>query len=368
MVPAHQGRAGRRAGPPASEPVYRPLLAGRRGEFEALRHLDPRTAALLSPVIVLSTVDRSTLDALGRLPAGLVPAVDLRAVPHTPEAEPARWGVPVIPVVGLTEDDHRLVAYGAAARSSAQRAVVRLPADRSWTGPDAATAGLERVCRLTGLLPEQLDLLVDAGDVCCPADVRLAESRVRRVLEWARRHPWRSATVASGAMPPALSGLPTDEPVRVDRWDRVLWRRLADLGVGYADYGITPAGPVDREPGDRLPTVRYTAGDAWWVYRWSRRGGRGDERFADLCRTLVAAPHWAAAGAAFSWGDQEFLRRARRVTGAGSPTNWLAWGTSHHVAQVLAELVAPQRERRAADGWSARHRPPRGTGRPAAPR
>jgi hypothetical protein len=25
--------------------------------------------------------------------------------------------------------------------------------------------------------------------------------------------------------------------------------------------------------------------DAWWIYRWARRGTRSDDRFAELCRT-----------------------------------------------------------------------------------
>ncbi|TDC75938.1 hypothetical protein E1193_24640, partial [Micromonospora sp. KC606] len=62
--------------------------------------------------------------------------------------------------------------------------------------------------------------------------------------------------------------------------------------------------------------------------------------------TLVSAPHWPANGAGFSWGDHELLRRARRVAGAGSPANWTAWSTSHHLAYVLAALTRPAGERR----------------------
>ncbi|MFI9639375.1 beta family protein [Micromonospora sp. NPDC051925] len=333
MVPASGGRV--------AGPVYRPILTSRRGELEALGHLDSAAAPLVAPVLDVSPADTGLPELLGRLPAGLVPAVDVRALPDGPDGELARWGVPVLPVIGLTCGEGRLVAHGAACRAYGRGAVVRLQVGRDRAGPDATTTAVERVWRWTGLVPEQCDLLVDAGDVCCPADLRLAEPRVRRLVDWARRNAWRRVTVAAGGMPPSLSRLRTDEPVRVDRWDWLFWRRLADLGVGYGDYGVVPAPPGDVEPGDRLPTVRYTAEDGWWIYRWSRRGGRGDERFADLCRTLVTAPHWPAAGAGFSWGDHELLRRARRVTGAGSPANWTAWSTSHHLAHVVAALTGP---------------------------
>ncbi|MET7877762.1 beta family protein [Micromonospora sp. DT68] len=339
MVPAHGGRA--------AQPVYRPILAShRRGELEALNHVDPAAAPLLAPILEISAADRSTMDVIRRLPGGLLPAVDVTDLPDT---ELVRWGVPLMPVIGLAESDRRLVAHGAAAREYARRALIRLRAARDRAGPDASTTAVERIWRFTGLAPEQCDLLVDAGDVCCAADVRVAEPRVRRLLGWARRHAWRSVTVAAGGMPPTLSRLPSDEPVRLDRWDWQLWRRLTDTAVDYGDYGVGPATPGNGDPGDRLPTVRYTADGGWWVYRWSRRGGRGDDRFADLCRTLVSAPHWPSTGASFSWGDHELLRRARRGAGAGSAANWTAWSTSHHLAHVLAALTRPDGE--TAPGW-----------------
>ncbi|PZF92608.1 hypothetical protein C1I99_21565 [Micromonospora deserti] len=323
------------------------MLASRRGELEALCHLDGIDTPLLAPVLQVSTSDSYTLDALGRLPEGLVPAVDVSALPDAPETELVRWGVPLVPVIGLVESDRRLVAHGAAARAHTRRAVIRLRLGQDRAGPDATTAAVERIWRYARLVPEQCDLLVDAGDVCCRADVRVTEPRVRRLLEWARRHAWRSVWVAAGGLPPALARLPTDQPVRLDRWDWQLWQRLADLGVGYGDYGVGSAVPGADQPGDRLPTMRYTTDGAWWVYRWSRRGGRSDERVADLCRTLVSAPHWPAAGAAFSWGDHEILRRARRTAGAGSTSNWAAWSTSHHLAHVLATLRRPAWDSRA---------------------
>ncbi|WFE38676.1 hypothetical protein [Micromonospora sp. WMMD998] len=343
MVLAPEGR------PP--DPIYRPVLPGRRGELEALAHLDDTVAALLAPVVDVLATEPGPVDALGRLPAGVLPAVDVSALPDVPEHDPVRWGVPVVPVIGLAESDRRLAAHGAAARAWAGRAVVRLRTGPDRIGPDAATAAVERVWRSTGLVPEQCDLLLDAGDVCCLADVRVAEPRVRRAAQWARRHAWRSVTVAAGGMPPTLSRLPTDEPVRLDRYDWLLWQRLADLRLGYGDYGVGCAVRGADAPGDRLPTLRWTAGGAWWIYRWCRRGGRGDERFADLCRTLVAAPHWPAAGAGFSWGDHEVLRRARRGAGAGSESFRIAWSTSHHLAYVLAALARTDREPRGA--WRA---------------
>lgn len=167
-----------------------------------------------------------------------------------------------------------------------------------------------------------------------------AEVVVRRIVGWLRHLTWRSVSLAGGAMPSSLSDLPVDEPTPLWRWDLALWRRMADLGVDFGDYGIsspTPAGSTARRP---LPTMRYTADEAWWIYRWSRRGGRSDDRCYDLCRALVSAEHWPRAGGGFSWGDHEIARRARYTSGPGSATSWTAWGTSHHLAHVVTWLTA----------------------------
>ncbi|MFY1574690.1 beta family protein [Verrucosispora sp. WMMD703] len=329
-MPAPGGRA--------EEPVYRPVLAARRGELEALGHLDDALAPLLSPILQLSEVDKTVIGPLTRLPPGLLPAVDIGALPDTTASALACRGVPLVPVIGLTDGERRLAALGATARAQTQRGVVRLRLRQDRAGPDATTTAVERIGRHARLAPEQCDLVLDCGDVCCPADVRLAEPRVRRMLDWTRRHAWRSVSVVAGGMPPALSRLPIDEPVRVDRWDWLLWQRLADLGVTFGDYGVASAAAAQPAV-DRHLTVPYTGDRARLIHRWSRRRGQGDQRIADLCRTLVSGPHWPATGASFSWGDQEIARRARRGAGAGSATNWMAWSTSHHLAHVLNALA-----------------------------
>jgi hypothetical protein len=159
------------------------------------------------------------------------------------------------------------------------------------------------------------------------------------VVRWARSLPWRSVSVASGAMPPNLDDLPTDQAVMIGRLDARVWARLGEPGVGYADYGVTsPVRRLGVQRHRQLPTLRYTAEHDWWIYRWSRRGGRSDDRCHELCRALVASAHWPAAGARFSWGDAEIARRARTAHGGGSSASWISWSTSHHIAHVLQTL------------------------------
>ncbi|MEV6598217.1 beta family protein [Actinoplanes sp. NPDC051346] len=332
--------------------VYRPILRPRRGEFAALHHLDAAAARRVTPIIEASPRER-LLQLVRQLPprTGAI-AVDLGAVPDPADSlvsppldlaeDLAALGVAMLPVLRASDSRRRLVENGLAARMHLMRAVLRLQPHVDVRNAAEATATTDRMLAAAGLEADRVDLLIDLAETACAAHAHRFEERARHVLRWARATPWRSVTVAAGAMPPNLDDLPTDEPVTVGRLDARMWSRLCEPGVGYADYGVTS--PVRRDGINhrQLPTLRYTTERDWWIYRWARRGGRSDDRCHDLCRTLVDSPQWPTAGARFSWGDAEIARRARSARGGGSPASWMAWSTSHHIAHVLATLSGPQ--------------------------
>ncbi|GAA4598279.1 hypothetical protein BJY16_002654 [Actinoplanes octamycinicus] len=327
--------------------AYRPILRPRRGEFTALAHLSPDEAARVQPIVELDPAI-SILPLVRELPprTGTL-ALDFGEVPITVEqpltlAERlARLGVTMVPVLRPYESGRRLVAHGLAARMHRRRAILRLQPHVDAGNPAQADAVTDRVLATTALDPEEVDLLIDLAGTACQSHADAVEERARRVLRWARTMPWRSVSVASGAMPPNLDDLPTDRPVAVGRLDARVWARLGEPGIGYADYGVTsPVRRLGVQHHRQLPTLRYTTEREWWIYRWARRGGRSDDRCHDLCRTLVTSAQWPAAGAKFSWGDAEIARRARTARGAGSSASWIAWSTSHHISHVLRTLPA----------------------------
>ncbi len=333
----------------ADDGVYRPILRPRRGELSALHHLDAAAARLVMPIVELGSQDRLPQLIKQVPPRTTAVGVDLGAVPDPAGSlvsppldlaeELAELGVAMLPVLRAYDSSRRLSEHGLAARMHLMRAVLRLQPHLDVRNSAEATATTSRLLTGAGLDPERVDLLIDLAETACAAHAYRIEERARQVLRWARTMPWRSVTVAAGAMPPNLDDLPADEPVTVGRLDAQVWARLKEPGVGYADYGVTS--PVRRNGVNhrQLPTLRYTTERDWWIYRWARRGGRSDDRCHDLCRTLVGSPHWPAEGARFSWGDAEIARRARSARGGGSPASWIAWSTSHHIAHVLHSLT-----------------------------
>ncbi|MET8148450.1 beta family protein [Actinoplanes sp. NPDC049668] len=331
--------------------VYRPILRPRRGELAALHHLDADAAKLVMPIIELSPTEQLPQLVRKMPPRTGAIAVDLGAIgdsgdplsspPLDLAEELADVGVAMLPVLRAYDSPRRLLEHGLAARMHLMRAVLRFQPHLDARNALTATALTDRMLAGAGLEFDRVDLVIDLAETACTAHANRFEERARSVLRWARASPWRSVTIAAGAMPPNLDDLPTDEPVTVGRLDAQVWARLSEPGIGYADYGVTS--PVRRLgiSHRQLPTLRYTADRDWWIYRWARRGGRSDDRCHDLCRTLVASPQWPAAGARFSWGDAQIARQARSARGGGSPASWMAWSTSHHIAHVLQALAPP---------------------------
>lgn len=345
--------APRPSAPPPGRGAYRPILRGRRGELTALHHVDRAAAAAIAPILEPVSDDpcRRVSDLLRLIrehpPATATVSVDVGGLPdpddplRSPTLDLADALDGYVPVVRTYDSDRRLTEHGLAARMHTGYAVLRVRPNVDVLNPAAATAACERIWRVTGLDPEQFDLIVDLAELGCTARAVRFVERARRILRWTAQRDWRSTTLVAGAMPANLDDLPTDEPVAVERYDAQFWRRVAAPDTGYADYGVTAPNRRYGVHHRQLPTLRYATEDVWWIHRWSRRGGRSDDRCHDLCRSLLDSPHWPSLGARFCWGDAEIARRARQAPGAGTPSTWMAWSTSHHLAQVVGELAAP---------------------------
>jgi T4 beta protein len=334
--------------------TYMPILKGREGEISAVEHLSPT----LRQVLPIFEVDPATHDPIEdayrfsekvyeSLPAGRVIAVDVRHLhgPITGLRRPMSviaddldgWLIPMLPVLHLDDSVAQLADARYAAELHRGTAILRLGSDTRNPDDAEAEEALDRLHDQAGLPIKQCHLLLDLFAVNSEKDLTRAEPVVRKCVAWAHRYPWRSITVAAGAMPPSISHIPVTTPTLLRRWDRELWARVTDLGVQYADYGIAhPAIAGANWP--PMPNLRYTDDEAWWIYRRPREAMHRHPMY-DLCEALVASDHWPATGRDFSWGDEQIAERAGGHPGPGNPTNWRAWTTSHHLAHVVNQLT-----------------------------
>jgi len=333
-----------------------PILKGRGGEFKAIARLPMVPAPNILPIFEVPSTDQDpikdayafTKKARASIPPNMTIAVDVgylsdpdhgvRGALRDIAEDLGAWGIPVRPVLHLHDTARRLTEARDVMAMHTGHAVIRLGSDRVDPDDEEADARLTELCRQARTTVEQSTLILDFSEVRSERDIGRAEPLVRKCIAWARRYPWASITVASGAMPATITDLPTNTATPVPRHDLDLWRRLRDPDVGFGDYGIAHPrmSTGGRAP---LPNLRYTDDAVWWIYRQARDGS-GNNAMYDLCASLVAADHWPAEGPQYSWGDAEIAQRAAGIGGPGNPMAWRAWGTAHHLTQVLRTLDA----------------------------
>lgn len=186
-------------------------------------------------------------------------------------------------------------------------------------------------------------LFIDVGDVSSiqPVALRYLESALVSIVNSIAN----GTTVSLGGVSvPVSMG---EVPRGLSRQDRVEWilykkvRSQVDRPLFFADYGVRhPDSATDFQP-YMIPgtKIKYTADDMTIIVKGgSSRHGAGFDQFHDLAEVIVALPEYR--GAAFSWGDHRISEVARRATGPGNMTNWVAIETNHHITEVVNQLAS----------------------------
>jgi len=250
-------------------------------------------------------------------------------------------GVTARPVVHLDDEPAVLEAAAAVHDQHGAGIVVRLGSEEQDPAAKDCDHELPKLLATTGLAREEVDLLVDLRSVDSPKTVIRVVDIAAAVVRWvADDGPWRSITVASGAFPSSISNLPRGEQTALRRFDADLSVALTNVPIRptFGDYGVTNPSMPASVPRGPLPNLRYTHDEEWWVWR-EATVLPGNESMRTLCDRVVQSAAWPATGAGYSWGDSEIARLSRNEGGAGTATQWRAWGTSHHLAVVTDRLT-----------------------------
>ena len=84
-------------------------------------------------------------------------------------------------------------------------------------------------------------------------------------------------------------------------------------------------------------SIRYTLAREWLVMRGRSLKMVGFPQYHALAQRLVARSEFM--GPRFSYGDERILLCAKRRSGPGNLTKWVAFATSHHIALVASQLA-----------------------------
>lgn len=337
---------------------YMPILKAKLGEFLAWRNSKIAVRSLTQPIfeIVPNRDPASNLNTFVRRvssnwPQGKVVTVDTSALDQSvvngSADKPTMWiarvlrdhDIPVRPVVYL--DDNADVLIDAAAIHQLHRHGICLRVRPTSKDPLVVTSSttIPRHLMAIGFVPSDIDLLIDFQYV---DNVQAIAPIATKIIQWAAATGnWKSVTVAAGAFPASISHLPAGTHTPLARHDASLWRNLvADdnlpIQLNYGDYGVTHPAVSAAIPFAPNPSLRYTYMDVWWVWR-EQRERPGNQSFYTLCERVIHSPAWVDEH--FSWGDQQIYRCAKNIGGPGAATQWLAYGTSHHLATTTTRLA-----------------------------
>jgi hypothetical protein len=342
--------------------VYVPILKARRSEFLALDHAEPPVAAAIRPLLEVmqnpsGSLSGSVLEFGQQLteaaPKGMIFAVDCRYLRPTAHSEMdesplslVAWhihdqGIRMIPVFSPGDGQNPRDVREAAALHRAGGCLRLGLQHLAQVSREDSSGRVPELLEATGLPSAEVDLVIDLGEVCTHLARERAARLGRAALSWARRHLWRSVTVAAGAFPGDVGDFPVGTFTPVSRWDAYLWSALAGPPmsreeIGYGDYAVS--NPRVLDSWSPLPNLRYTSKRHWHIYRYPRSATGALSTFRDLCQAVISSGHWPELGGEFSWGDKQIEEIARRHGGPGDATLWRAFGTSHHMAVVVDRL------------------------------
>jgi hypothetical protein len=250
------------------------------------------------------------------------------------------------PVFRLDDSAQVLTDIRATCAIHTQGACLRLGSETQDPDPNIPNSKIVAILKKIDLESSDIDLLIDFSVIGNQRDVTRCIPLAILMLNWASNTgPWRSVTIASGACPQSVSNLPLGNTTPLARYDAVFYTQVLSKNPviipDFGDYGISYPfiqPPIPRSP---KPYIKYTNAQLWQVHREDNILP-GNQSFFTVCERIVQSQYWA--GINYSAGDTEIERCSRHSGGAGAATQWIAFGTSHHMAHVvdrLATLGAP---------------------------
>lgn len=355
-------------------PTYTPILKARWGELKALAEVSSAGRNTITPLIDVPPLPQADPDPDDAEESQSVPRRNsFDSMAARLSAAWAQTGPVWIDTGALGPDDYefgdphryfareaedsglRLVPVVHGAPGSAERVatlgfrhgvVARLRAADFATGVGDVLA---RIATDTAVGASQTDIVIDLGAVAAEADESAYFTARQMLLALPNPQGWRSVVLAASSFPENLGIITGAGEARLRRGEWALWRRIRasdlSLEVQFGDYAVShPAFPAAARGGP--PSLRYTAGDGFFLVKRRRPTEAQPFPYRDLARYMVGTPEYQRYGSGFSWGDGELARLAAQEEkgkggkGWGGGKEWRKIGTSHHLAAVVQDVTS----------------------------
>jgi len=361
-------------------PTYIPILKGKKGEFDALKHTKSSTAERLKPLVEVPAFAGSiaeskrfqdlphpTVAFLNELAVKMAnvwegrqcfldarhwaPNATLENGEHVlsyTHSRLAALGVLSNPVVNydVWDDPEYQEVFKNAGVGNDATLCIRLQSDalEDLDDPEYFTDRLEEIIASTAFEETRICVLIDFGDTA-PLSVIDMQSEVEKCLGALAR--WRFAYIAiAGSSIPTLINDAVEEINStgfVTRKEMLTWKALKKAypskNLVFSDYAIRNPNAVDDVPAPHANgKIRYTITNQFFVVRGhSMQLHDKGKQYHRLSAVVANSSHFL--GREFSYGDEHIYCCAKGEGGCGNPTTRITIDTTHHLRAVTIEVL-----------------------------
>lgn len=207
--------------------------------------------------------------------------------------------------------------------------------------PDHLNEIIEDMVLSAGLDESSTPVLIDIGDV-----TKLPIQDVMETIESAYGHikglGFERIIMSASSIPDTIDKAVKDRDSSglVQRKEMIVWKGFLSANpaatISFGDYGVRSPRSSDAIAPNMNAKIRYTVNNAFFVVRGhSVKGEDGFAQSQTLAKVVVNSIHYRQPN--FSWGDA-MIKQCSLGKIIGSPTDWIAYDTSHHLQSVVSEI------------------------------
>jgi hypothetical protein len=344
---------------------YMPILKTKKGEWEALRHIDDSDWDPIFPLIecttLILTTQQAAADHLNKHIEKLADAFEKA------NANQRVFGIDTSGLLPTLAKKTKLLVF--VCRKLTQRGLKVAPCilpESSIESPgEVAALGQygDVILRIAvgACLPSQipqiiadawkalgnrhvrLHVLLDMHDLAGGDTLAIAASRKPYAAAALGANRAHSVTLAGGAFPFFLTGIPQGQ-TKIDRLEWLVWRDLAQTadfaGLQFGDYTVTNPRPLevlDPTKMNASAAIRYAREDHWVLFKAGVAKKYGYNQYNTLSKLLITDTCYS--GKDFSYGDDRYHYHAQPGAKSGSLWTWRRDATSHHMVFTAREII-----------------------------
>lgn len=207
--------------------------------------------------------------------------------------------------------------------------------------PDHLDEIIEDMVLSSGLSEVNTPVLIDIGDV-----TKLPMQEVMEIIETAYGHMkglgFDRIIMSASSIPDSIDKAvkERDSSGLVQRKEMIVWKGFLSANPSaslyFSDYGVRNPRSSDTIATNMNVKIRYTVNNAFFVVRGhSVKGEGGFAQSQTLAKVIVDSIHYRQPK--FSWGDA-MIKQCSLGKLVGSPTDWIAYDTNHHLKSVVNEV------------------------------